>query len=310
MTALAEVVSSAARATEVDVGGRRVRLTNLDKVLWPRTGTTKRELFAYYIAIASALLPHIAGRPLTLGRYPDGVEGVNWFQTTCPHPPPWMETYPVRARDGGRGPNYCLVMDLAGLLWVVNLASIELHPLLVRSHRRDEATVVVFDLDAGPGASLAACCRVACELRARLSSHGLEAYPKTSGLEGLHVYVPLNSGAAFADTRRFARAVAADLARDRRDVTHLKAPRDRVGKVLIDWGRNSPNLSTVAPYSLRAMGWPVASTPVTWEEVEAAGRGLQDSLPRAAVDTIRRVETNGDLFAGVLAQRQALPSLR
>jgi bifunctional non-homologous end joining protein LigD len=293
---------------ETEVDGRRLRLTNLDKILWPRSGTSKRDMLNYYAAVSSVLLPHIAGRPLTLARYPEGVEGPNWFQTTCPHPPEWLATHPVgRPGRSGITRSYCVVGDLAGLLWVVNLASIELHPLLSSSQRPAEPMAMIFDLDPGPRASIAACCRVASELRSMLSTMGLRSLAKTSGSLGLHVYVPLNTGPSYADTKRFARDIARRLAGQlpAMVVDRMETHR-RTEKVFVDWSQNDASKSTVAPYSLRAMPWPLVSTPLDWEEVEG---GVDDpaSLAFNAGDVLRRVAACGDRLRPLLDTRQELP---
>ena len=296
---------------EIELDGRPVRLTNLDKVVWPRTRTTKRDLVEYYVEVADIILPHIARRPLTLGRYPEGVEGVNWFQTTCPHPPPWMKTHPVARRGGlGLARDYCVVVDLPGLLWAVNLGSIELHPLLASIDRPSEPTVVAFDLDPGPRTSIEDCCRVALELRALLDSVGLAAFCKTSGSVGLHVYVPLNRAARYPATKGFARSIALHLAGEHPDrVTWRKDLRHRSGKVLIDWSQNDEARSMIAPYSLRAMPWPAASTPLSWAEVERGVEGGSSALPLSAADVLERVRSRGDIFAQVLTLAQELPPM-
>lgn len=302
---------SAAEALDVEIDGRSLKLTNLDKVLWPRTGTTKRDLLEYYERVAPVLLPHLVDRPLTLGRYPDGVEGVNWYQTTCPHPPAWMPTHATqKPRGGGTARDYCLVNELAALVWVVNLGSIELHPLLARTSDITRPTVVVFDLDPGAGASFVDCCRVAQWLRELLDDAGLQSFPKTSGSIGLHVYTPLNTPHLFADTKSFARDAARRIANEHPDdVVDRMELSDRPRKVFIDWAQNDPNKSTAAPYSLRAMPWPIASTPLTWDEVEeAAGAGTSSLVVFDARALLTRVETHGDLFAPVLRLEQSLPS--
>jgi bifunctional non-homologous end joining protein LigD len=202
------------------------------------------------------------------------------------------------------------VDDLAGLLWAANLASIELHPLLSMSERPGEAPVVVLDLDPGPGASIFTCARVASRVRETLAGMDLAAFPKTSGSVGMHVYLPVNSGAGFEATRAFARKLARSLSQRYPDaVTDRIDARARVGKVLIDWRQNGPNASTVAPYSLRAMPWPTASTPLTWEEVDAIGGDDATALPVDAEEVLRRLDSCGDLFSPVLHLRQELPSL-
>lgn len=286
--------------TMIDVGGRSVRITNVDRVLFPAVGFTKAELLDYYARVAPALLPHIADRPMTLARWPEGVAGQGFFQTTCPHPPPWMETLPAGRRE------YCLINDAAGLLWAVNLASIEFHPLLSVAADIDTPTQVVFDLDPGPPAGLVECCRVAVILRDVLDGIGLASFPKSSGAVGFHVYIPLNVPHHYAQTKTFARSVAAVLAARYPDlVVDRTDKRVRPGKVLIDWGQNDRNKSTACVYSVRAGSWPAVSTPLTWDEVAAASD--DDDVRFTPSQALARVEAHGDLFAPTLSLRQHLP---
>ena len=296
--------------TSLEVEGRWLRLSNLDKVLWPLAGFTKGDVIDFYTRVAPTLLPHVQERPLTLRRFPDGVDASNWFQTQCPPGrPDWLSTAPLADRRGGVY-EMCLVNDLASLLWVANLAAIELHPLLARRERPDEPTVVVFDLDPGPPADVLACCEVALGLRDMLDGLGLATFPKTSGSVGLHVYVPLNTPHGFPETKGFAREIAALLTAERPDrVTDVMRRAARGGKVLVDWLQNDPTRSTLAPYSLRGTGWPTVSTPVTWEEVERAlATASAELLTFEAADVLDRLERVGDLFAPVLELTQRLPA--
>jgi bifunctional non-homologous end joining protein LigD len=248
----------------------------------------------YYRAVAPALLPHLAGRPTTLRRFPDGVDAGGWYQLQWPKgSPAWLPR--VRAREL----ELALVEDVDSLLWAANLAAVELHPLPARAERLDEPTAVVFDLDPGEPAELCEACAVALLIRAELHALGLRSFPKTSGALGLHVVVPLNTSATFAAMKAFARALAERLPRDRVVTTQNRAL--RAGKVLVDWLQNDPARSTVAPYSLRALPYPTVSMPVTWEEVEAGGRYF------LASDALARLERLGDLHAPVLSLRQRLP---
>ncbi len=267
-----------------------VRVTNADRVMWPRTGFTKGAMLDYYAAVAPALLPHLAGRPLSLGRFPEGVDGPAFLQNECRGAPDWVSTHPLRLRDG-KVRNYCVIDDLRALRWVVNLNTVELHPYLFDARRSEDPTAVVFDLDPAPGRGRADGCRLALALREELQRRGLEAWPKTSGGLGMHVYVPLNSPHDFATTRAFARGVGETLA-------------DRF-PARVDWLQNHPRRSTVAPYSLRGMALPFVSTPLRWEEVREGADGEPlDFLPG---DVLARVQRHGDLFAPVLERRQALP---
>jgi bifunctional non-homologous end joining protein LigD len=295
--------------SEVEVEGRRFRLSNLDKVLWPAAGFTKGQMLDYYTCVAPTLLPHVSGRPMTLRRFPDGVERGDWYQIQWPRgAPAWLPTREVRARRGGVW-RFCVIDDLPSLLWAANLAAIELHPLLAYGARPDEPTAVVFDLDPGPPADIVDCCEVALRLRYELDELGLAAFPKTSGSVGLHVYVPLNARHTYDETKAFARGLAQRLAEtDPERVTERVQRTERAGRVLVDWLQNDATRSTVAPYSLRGTAWPTVSTPLTWDEVKEATTkrrpGLLTFDARLALDRLDRL---GDVFAPVLEVEQALP---
>jgi bifunctional non-homologous end joining protein LigD len=295
-------------STVLEIDGRAVRFTNPDKVLWPATGTTKRDLLDYYRAVAPVLLSHIAHRPLTLGRWPDGIDELGWLQTTCHHHPDWIPTHPVaRRRGGGLSRDYCLLNEEAALVWAVNLATIEFHPLLSRVPETGRPDAVLFDLDPGEGVSMEGCSRVALWLRDLLAEAGLEGWPKTSGQAGLHVAVPVRTGPGYAETKRFAREMAARLAAEHPGLVVDRMERSRRrGRVFIDWSQNDEHKSTVAPYSLRALPWPSPSTPLHWEEVEAAAAGRWPLVFDAAA-LLRRLDAAGDLFRPVLEPDQRLP---
>lgn len=285
----------------------RPALTSLDRVLWPAAGFTKRDMLAYYEAIAPVLLPHLAGRPLTLGRFPAGVAQPGFATTECPGRPDWVNTVAVPLRSG-QVREQCVVDDLPSLLWVVNLGSIELHAFPSAADRLEEPAFVVFDLDPGPGTGLAECCRIAVWLRDAIADYGLQGVCKTSGGLGLHVYVPLAPGHAFAESKTFARSLADRLAGERPDlVTAARAIASRTGRVLIDWIPNSPRSLTVTPYSMRAADLPSVSTPIGWDEVEAGSSGNSDDgltfSPRAVLE---RASVMGDLFRPVLELPQHL----
>ncbi len=252
--------------------------------MWPTTGFTKAQMFDHYRRVAPVLVPHLAGRAVTLGRFPDGVEGPGFAQTECRGRPEWVKTVEVRLTSG-EVRNYCLLDDERALLWAANLGSIELHPFLAFGTRPDEALAVVLDLDPAESGDVRDCARVALALRAELDRMGLAAFAKTTGSRGLHVYVPLNSGESFERSAAFARDLAARSG----------------GKVTVDWRQNHPRRSTVAPYSLRTTDHPLVSTPVTWGEVE---RG---ELRFGPEDVHERIERLGDVFAPVLELRQRLP---
>jgi bifunctional non-homologous end joining protein LigD len=280
-------------------------------VLWPRAGFTKGQLIDYYLSVAPVLLPHLRGRPLTLGRWPRGVEERGFAMTECRGRPEWLRTRPLRLRDG-RVRNYCAVEDVPSLAWVANLGTIELHAYHFDAERPDEPTLVALDLDPGPGAGLLEACRAALLLRELLDDLGLAGCPKTSAGAGIHVYVPLGLPHPAERTRELARGLAATLAAERSDlITDDPRVPARRGRVLVDWLQSEPRRSTVAPYSLRATDLPAVSTPVEWSELGAAVRsGDAGSLRFGPTDVLRRVERRGDLFGAALALRQTLAGPR
>lgn len=295
---------------EVLVEGRRLRLRNLDKVFYPATGFTKRDVVDYYRRIAPVLLPHLRDRPLTLKRYPDGVEGPFFYEKRCPrHRPEWVRTEAIWSEGNGEHIDYCVVDDLPTLVWLASIADLELHTSLGLVRDVARPTVLAFDLDPGAPADLLACCEVALILRRLLGALGLEAFPKTSGSRGLQVYVPLNAPVTYRETKPFAHAVARLLERRHPAlVVERMAKSLRAGKVLVDWSQNDPHKTTVCAYSLRARSSPTVSAPVRWREVERAVRaGDASGLVLEAGDVLRRVQRSGDLFAPVLALRQRLP---
>jgi bifunctional non-homologous end joining protein LigD len=286
----------------MNLGSFGVTLSSLDKVLWPATGVTKGQMLDYYARVARVLLPHVAGRPLTLGRFPDGVDGPGFAQIECRGRPDWMETAEVRLRDG-RVRNFCMARDARSLLWIANLGTIELHVFLSAGQALERPGAVLFDLDPEPPAGLADACRVALLVRDRLSSMGLRAVVKTTGGSGLHVLVPLGGSDGYSETRAFARSVAESLAREVDGVVARAARRERrAGTVLIDWAQNHERRSMIAPYSLRANVVPLVSAPVSWEEVARGGEGLLFG-PGAGLERIERL---GDLFAPALNGGQSL----
>jgi len=293
-----------------EVEGRELKLSNLAKVLYPESGFTKGELIAYYAAVAPVLLGHLQGRPLTVTRWPDGVLGKSFFQKQAPaHRPDWVRTATVPS--GRKSIDYTLADDLPTLLWLANLAAIELHTPLARAPEMRRPTALVFDLDPGAPASVIECCRVALKLQGMFEHLGLQSHAKTSGSKGLQVYVPLNSpGVAYEHTKPFARTVAELLEHDDPDlVVSRMAKARRAGKVLIDWSQNDRNKTTICAYSLRPAARPTASTPVAWEEVRGALlSGRAEDLAFEAGEVLRRVAERGDLFAPVLSLVQELPA--
>jgi bifunctional non-homologous end joining protein LigD len=300
-------------AVEVEVDGRTLRLSNLDKVMYPKTGFTKRDLVDYYVRIAPVLLPHLHDRPLTLKRYPDGVEGPHFYEKQCPsHRPDWVQTVAVWSRHNKRNIDFCLVNDLPTLVWAANLADLELHTSLSSAAAIERPTMMVFDLDPGPPANIIACCKVALRLHDVFARLKLDAFAKTSGSKGLQVYVPLNQEElTYDDTKPFARAVAELLEKQHpKQIVSRMTKSLRPGKVLIDWSQNDEHKTTVNVYSLRAKQRPTVSTPVSWEEVEAASRRRSGKvLAFEHEDVLARVKRDGDLFAPVLTLRQGLPPL-
>ena len=291
----------------VEIDGKALRLTNLDKVLFPAVGFTKADVIDYYTRVAPLLLPHLAGHPVTLHRYPDGVHGVHFYETRCPPRPDWLPTQHMYTfRRSGKGVFACVLDDLPALVWAAQVAAIELHPYLGLASSLDCPTALVFDLDPGPPAGFADACRVALAVRAVLDGVGLASFPKTSGWAGLHVYVPLNRTATYDETRPFARAVAAVLTKDQPDtVIDVMTRARRPGKVFVDWSQNDAGKSTVVAYSLRGREAPVVSTPVTWDEVAEGAEGRPLVFGPEAV--LRRVDDVGDLFAPVATMQQTLP---
>ncbi|MFN2625701.1 MAG: non-homologous end-joining DNA ligase [Mycobacteriales bacterium] len=292
----------------VDVAGQRVRVSSLDRVLFPATGFTKAELVDYYVHVADALLPHLGQRPLTLHRYPEGVGGPHFFQTRTPPHPDWVQTATMHFPRTGKTFEAPVIDDLPSLVWAANLSAIELHPFLGRVADLGTPTVVVFDLDPGAPAELVEACAVALRLRALLDDASLASYPKTSGAKGIHVVVPLNTPTTYDETKALARTLARTLtADDPAGVTDRMTRALRPGKVFVDWSQNDAGKSTVAPYSLRALRVPTASVPLVWAEIEAVVRDRDARGLPFTIDALRtRLAQSGDLHARVLTQRQRL----
>ena len=301
-----------ADSTPIDVQGRRLTVSNLEKVLYPSAEFTKRKVIDYYVRIAPYLIPHLTGRPLTMKRYPDGVDGEYFYEKNAPkHRPDWVKTAPVYSRHNRRTLEYVLVDDLATLVWLANLASLELHPSLSRAENLNCPTMLVFDLDPGPPANVVQCAQVALWLRELFEQFGLQSFPKTSGSKGLQIYVPLNTAVTYEPTKSFAHAVARLLAERHPDMVVSEMKKElRGGKVFIDWSQNDEHKTTVSVYSLRARERPTVSTPVTWEEVEAAWmKKKAENLVFEAGQVLERCEAMGDLFAPLLTLEQRLPKL-
>jgi bifunctional non-homologous end joining protein LigD len=301
----------AAKRQEVEVDGRTVSLSNLDKVFYPATGFTKGHVIEYYTRVAPVLLPHLRDRPLTLKRYPNGVEGQYFYEKQCPsHRPEWVPTTPP-IPAGGRRIQFCLANDLPTLVWLANLADLELHTSLARVEDYGRPTVLAFDLDPGSPATIVECADVALRLRALLDQLDLRGCPKTSGSKGMQVYVPLDGEVTYAETKGFAHAIANLLEKQHPELVVSEMKKEvRRGKVFVDWSQNDRHKTTVSVYSLRARERPTASTPLSWDEVEAVTESRDpDDLDFTSDEVLARVEEHGDLFAPVLDLRQALPRL-
>jgi bifunctional non-homologous end joining protein LigD len=296
----------------VEVDGKKLSLSNLEKILYPATGFTKGQVIDYYVRIAPVLLPHFAHRPLTRKRYPEGVDQEFFYEKNAPtHKPDWVKTVAVWSEGNHRNVNYILANDLPTLVWLANLASLELHPSLSLARDILCPTMIVFDLDPGPPADIVQCAQVGMWLREIFQHFGLQSFPKTSGSKGLQIYVPLNTPTTYDQTKPFANALARLLETDHRDlvVSDMKKAL-RVGKVLVDWSQNDEHKTTIGVYSLRARERPTVSTPVKWEEVERCLKKKDAGLlVFEAGDVLKRVEKMGDLFAPVLKLKQELPKL-
>lgn len=314
-TAAANEKTRAARQT-VRIGDRRLVVSNLEKILYPQAGFAKGQVLDYYAQVAPVLLPHLTGRPLTRKRYPNGVDGESFFEKNAPRgTPEWVRT--VRLPTPGSTKNrdtidFVVVDELATLIWVANLASLELHVPQWRVGRCGEVLgpdLLVLDLDPGPPASIVECCRVAALLRAELADDGLAAYPKTSGKKGLQLYAPVRADSA-DETRGYARTLAQRLERRHPDLVVFDMSKQlRHGKVLVDWSQNAAAKTTVAPYSLRAQPTPTVSTPVSWEEV--ASCRAPEQLRYTPGEVLTRLERDGDLLADLVelppSRRPRLP---
>jgi bifunctional non-homologous end joining protein LigD len=297
-----------ARRVHVEVEGHELSLSNLDKVMYPEVGFTKGQVIDYYTRIAPAVLPHLRDRPLTLKRYPNGVEGGHFYEKQCPsHRPDWVRSEPVELSS--KTIDFCICDDLPTLVWLANLADLELHPSLSKVPEVERPTVMAFDLDPGPGTGLAECCKVAVLLREALQALGLECFPKTSGSKGIQVYVPLNVDDVDYDhgTKLISNALARHLeAAHPKLIVSSQRKELRKNKVLIDWSQNDEHKTTVGVYSLRARERPTVSTPLAWDEIET---GDPDALVFEADEVLARVDEHGDLFAPVADLEQRLPDL-
>ncbi len=301
-----------ATATVVQVEDKELKLSNLEKVLYPQAGFTKGDVIDYYTKVAPVLLPHLRNRPLTLKRYPNGVEDEFFYEKQCPKfRPKWMKTIPIRSERQNKTIDFCSIDDLPSLVWVANLADLELHTSLSSGPDLDRPTAAAFDLDPGPSASIVECCTVALALRKMFDDLGLQAFPKTSGSKGMQVYLPLNSSDTYEQSKSFAHAVAEVMEQQMPNLVVSDMKKElRKGKVLIDWSQNDFFKTTVCVYSLRAKDTPTVSTPITWDEVAATEKSRRpDDLKFSFAGALERVGKQGDLFEPVLTEQQTLPEL-
>jgi bifunctional non-homologous end joining protein LigD len=296
----------------VEIEGKHLSLTNLDKVLYPKTGFTKGQVIDYYARVAPVLLPHLKDHPLTLKRYPGGVDQEYFFEKNATkHRPDWVKTAPIWSEGNQRNVNYILANDLSTLVWIANLAAIELHPSLSLAKDITSPRSMVFDLDPGPPANIVQCCQVGMWLREIFEHFGLQSFPKTSGSKGLQIYVPLNVPTSYEVTKPFAHALARLLENEHRELVVSDMKKQlRVSKVFVDWSQNDQHKTTISVYSLRARERPTASTPVKWEEVEQALKKKDAALLVFEADQVLdRVRKMGDLFEPLLTLKQKLPKL-
>ncbi len=295
---------------ELIVEGRKIQVSNLDKVLYQKAGFAKGQVIDYYIRIAPVLLAHLRDRPLTMKRYPDGVEGQFFYEKNCPsHRPKWVQTAKVWSEGNQRIMNYCLANDLPTLVWAANLADLELHTSLSRKDNLDRPTMMVFDLDPGAPADIVRCCQVGLWLRDLLVKMKLKSFAKTSGSKGLQVYVPLNTSVTYDHTKDLSRSLAQYLEQEHANlVTSNMSKALRKGKVFVDWSQNDEHKTTICVYSLRAREEPTVSTPVTWNEVESCLKKKEGELLKFRSDQVfARVDKLGDLFEPVEKLKQKMP---
>ena len=297
---------------DVGIGGRRLSLSNLEKDLYPSYGFTKAHILEYYSRIAKFILPHLKDRALTLKRYPEGVDKDFFFEKRCPaHRPAWAKTAELRL-DDGQPMTVCLVNDLETLIWVENLASVELHVPLARAASAETPDSMVFDLDPGDGADILGCAKAALILRDLLLELKLESCVKTSGKKGLHVYVPLNrKETTFEDTKTFSRALAEIMQKNYPELVTSKMGKEyRKAKIFINWSQNDSKKTMICVYSLRAREKPIVSFPLEWKELETLpGLGDPDKMQVLHSEAVDRAEKQGDLFREVLTKKQRLPYL-
>jgi len=295
----------------LEIDGRNLQVSHLEKVLYP-AWFTKHQVIDYYLQVSKYMLPHLKNRPVTMKRFPDGVDKPAFYEKNAPaFTPDWVKTFSVSRREGGPGIRYILVNDLPTLAWLANLASLEIHAFLHHAPRIQQPTSVVFDLDPGEGADILTCTEAAFLVRDLLRQFSLECFPKVSGSKGIQLYIPLNTATDYQATQSFAKAVADLLCRQHPDlVVSTMAKRARTARVFIDWSQNSESKTTVAVYSLRAkVDRPFVSAPVTWDELKAALKNKRgEKLYFSPAEVLRRAERDGDLFEPVVKMKQHLPA--
>jgi bifunctional non-homologous end joining protein LigD len=302
----------ASKSSMVEIEGKRLKLSNLGKVLYPAAGFTKAQVIDYYVRVAPVLLPHLANRQLTMKRYPEGVNGLFFYEKNCPkHRPDWVNTAPVWSEGNQRWQDYCVISDLATLVWAANLADLELHTSLSNAEDVGRPTMLVFDLDPGAPADIVQCSQVGLRVRTAFEQLGMQSFAKTSGSKGLQVYIPLNTPVTYDQTKEFAHELARLLERETpAEVVSLMKKDLRIGKIFVDWSQNDDHKTTICVYSLRAKEHPTASTPVTWQEVERCAKKKDASLLVFQCGAVlERADKLGDLFEPVLTLKQKLPSI-
>ena len=284
----------------IEIEGKQLKLSNLNKVLYPAAGFTKGQVIDYYVRVAPALLPHLRERPLTLKRYPEGVDGEFFYEKSCPrHRPEWVTTAPIWSEGRNDYIHFCLAQDIPTLVWAANLADLELHTSLSLAKKIEQPTMMVFDLDPGEPANIVQCCQVGFWLKEIFEKFGLNCYPKTSGSKGLQIYVPLNTPVTYDETKPFAHALARLLESEHSDlvVSDMKKVL-RVGKVLVDWSQNDQHKTTVNVYSLRAKQRPTVSTPVSWDEVKRClSKKNTNLLVFESHQVLERIEKMSPIFS-------------
>jgi bifunctional non-homologous end joining protein LigD len=302
--------SSSRTADTLNIAGRQVPVSNLDKVFYPSVAFTKAQVIDYYIRVSPVLLPHLKDRPLTLKRYPNGVTGGFFYEKRCPpYRPEWVKTAPVWSDRNEAEIHYCLANDLPSIVWAANLGDLELHTFLAKAENVERPTMMVFDLDPGAPADIVSCARVGLWLKEKLEALKLQSFPKTSGSKGLQIYVPLNTPATYDQTKLLSRQLAEQLESEHPEQIISKMGKSlRNGKVFVDWSQNDRHKTTSCAYSLRAKERPTASTPVEWDEVQTALKKKDAArLSFLSDEVLKRVAKHGDLFEPVLKLKQKLP---